>query len=88
MDDFEIIRACVAYSIDGVETEQFPYSIEGNVEPVYIELPGWQTDMSQMRSENDFPEEFNAYLNFLEAELGVPITIVSVGPDREQTILR
>lgn len=88
MDDFEIIRACVAYSIDGVETEQFPYSIEGNVEPVYIELPGWQTEMSQMRSENDFPEEFNAYLNFLEAELGVPITIVSVGPDREQTILR
>lgn len=88
MDEFEIIKACVAYSMDGVETEKFPYSIEGNVEPVYIELPGWQTDMSQMRSENDFPEEFNAYLNFLEAELGVPITIVSVGPDREQTILR
>lgn len=88
MDDFEIIKACVAYKIDGVESEKFPYSIEGEVEPVYIELPGWRTDMSKMRSENEFPEEFNAYLNFLEAELGVPVTIVSVGPDREQTILR
>ena len=88
MDDFEIIKACVAYKIDGVESEKFPYSIEGEVEPVYIELPGWRTDMSKMRSENEFPEEFNAYLNFLEAELGVLVTIVSVGPDREQTILR
>jgi adenylosuccinate synthase len=87
MDSFETIKACVAYKIDGVETEKFPYSIEGEVEPVYIDLPGWKTDMTAMRSENEFPEEFNAYLNFLEAELGVPITIVSVGPDREQTIL-
>ena len=88
MDEFENIRACVAYIIDGVETEKFPYSIEGEIDPVYIDLPGWKTDMSGMRSENEFPEEFNAYLNFLETELGVPITIVSVGPDREQTILR
>lgn len=88
LDEFETIKACVAYSIDGVETEQFPYSIEGEIEPIYIELPGWQTDMSGMRNENEFPEEFNAYLNFLEAELEVPITIVSVGPDRDQTILR
>jgi len=88
MDAFESIKACVAYKIDGVETEQFPYSIEGEPEPVYIELPGWKTDMTGMRSENEFPEEFNAYLDFLEAELEVPITIVSVGPDREQTIQR
>lgn len=88
MDQFETIKACVAYKIDGVETELFPYSIEGEPEPVYIELPGWKTDMTGMRSENEFPEEFNAYLNFLEAELEVPITIVSVGPDREQTIQR
>ena len=65
-----------------------PYSIEGEVEPVYVELPGWQTDMSKMQSEDEFPEEFNAYLSFLEEELDVPIKIVSVGPDREQTILR
>jgi adenylosuccinate synthase len=88
MDAFETIRACVAYKINDVITEEFPYSIEGEVEPVYAELPGWQTDMTKMQSEDEFPEEFNAYLNFLEEELEVPIKIVSVGPDRAQTILR
>lgn len=88
MDTFSVIKACVAYKVDGVETEEFPYSIESGVEPVYAELPGWQTDMTSMRSEDEFPEEFNAYLSFLEEELGVPIKIVSVGPDREQTIIR
>ncbi|MEA4935249.1 MAG: adenylosuccinate synthase [Paludibacter sp.] len=88
MDAFETIKACLAYKINGVETEQFPYSIEGDIEPVYVELPGWQTDMTKMQSENEFPEEFNAYLDFLEAELEVPIKIVSVGPDRAQTIVR
>jgi adenylosuccinate synthase len=88
MDAFETIKACVAYKIDGVETEQFPYSIEREVEPVYVELQGWQTDMTKMQSEDEFPEEFNAYLSFLEDELEVPIKIVSVGPDRAQTILR
>lgn len=88
MDAFETIKACVAYKINGVETERFPYSIEGDIEPVYVELPGWQTNMTKMQSEDEFPEEFNAYLDFLEAELEVPIKIVSVGPDRAQTIVR
>ncbi len=88
LDSFETIKACVAYRIDGQETENFPFDIAEQVEPVYVELPGWKTDMTKMISEDEFPEEFNAYLSFLEAELGVPIKIVSVGPDREQTILR
>jgi len=88
MDAFETIKACVAYKINGVETEQFPYSIDGIVEPVYAELPGWKTDMTNMHSEDEFPEEFNNYLSFLEDELEVPIKIVSVGPDRAQTIIR
>ena len=88
MDAFESIKACVAYKINDVITEEFPYSIEGKVKPVYAELPGWQTDMTKMQSEDEFPEEFNAYLSFLEEELEVPIKIVSVGPDREQTIIR
>jgi len=88
MDDFETIKACVAYKIDDVITEEFPYSIEGKVEPVYAELPGWKTNMTNMQSEDEFPEEFNAYLSFLEEELKVPIKIVSVGPDRAQTIIR
>lgn len=88
LDTFETIKACVAYKIGGEEVAEYPYSTEGGVEPVYVELPGWQTDMTKARSEDEFPEEFNAYLTFLEEELGVPIWIVSVGPDREQTIFR
>lgn len=88
LDGFEVIKACVAYKMDGQETDEFPYDICDNVEPVYVELPGWKTDMTKMTSEDEFPEEFNAYLSFLEEELGVPIKIVSVGPDRDQTIER
>lgn len=88
LDGFDTIKACVAYKIDGEEVEQFPYDINDGVEPVYVELPGWKTDMKDVHSEDEFPEEFNAYLSFLEEELEVPIKIVSVGPDREQTIIR
>ena len=87
LDTFETIKACVAYRIGGEETTRFPFDATG-AEPIYAELPGWKTDMSHMKSEDEFPEEFNAYLTFLEEELGVPVKIVSVGPDREQTIMR
>ena len=87
LDTFKTIKACVVYRQNGEETDRFPYDASG-AEPIYAELPGWQTDMSGMKSEDEFPEEFNAYLTFLEDELGVPIKIVSVGPDREQTIIR
>lgn len=88
LDSFETIKACVAYKVNGRETDRFPFGICEGVEPVYVEMPGWKTDMTRMQSEDEFPEEFNAYLSFLEAELGIPIKIVSVGPDREQTIER
>ena len=88
MDGFEIIKACIAYKVDGEETEQFPYDLNDGAEPVYVELPGWKTDMTAVQSEDEFPEEFNAYISFLEEELEVPIKIVSVGPDRAQTIIR
>ncbi len=88
MDGFETINACVAYKIDGVETEQFPFDLNDGAEPVYVQMQGWKTDMTKMQSEDEFPEEFNNYLNFLEEELEVPIKIVSVGPDRDQTIVR
>ena len=88
MDEFETIKACVAYDMNGEEVTGFPFEIDDAVKPVYVELPGWKTDMTKMQSEDEFPEEFNAYLSFLEDELGVPIKIVSVGPDRDQTIER
>jgi adenylosuccinate synthase len=88
LDSFETIKACVAYKIDGKEVDYLPFSLEGNIEPVYKEIPGWKTDLSKAKSENEFPKEFKNYIKFLEAQLGCPIKIVSVGPDREQTILR
>jgi adenylosuccinate synthase len=88
MDEFETIKVCVAYKIDSQETEQFPYDLNDGAEPVYVELPGWKTNMTAVQSEDEFPEEFNAYISFLEEELEVPIKIVSVGPDRAQTIIR
>lgn len=90
LDSFDTIKACVAYEQNGQTIDYFPYSVEGAaaVKPVYTELPGWKCPLSDMKSEDEFPEEFNQYISFLEEELGTPITIVSVGPDREQTIVR
>ena len=88
LDTFPTIKACTAYKVNGVETRNFPYDIEKGIEPIYVELPGWQTDMTKYTSENEFPQQFKDYIKFLEAELETPITIISIGPDREQTIVR
>ncbi len=88
LDTFETIKACVSYRIDGVETKELPYSLEGNIEPIYVEMPGWKQDLTSIKSEEEFPQAFKDYIAFLERELEVPIAIVSVGPDREQTIER
>ena len=89
LDGFDTIKACVAYDIDGKQTRDFPYDIETEqLKPVYTELPGWKTDMTAMQSADEFPENFKAYIEFLEKELNVPIAIVSIGPDRKQTIVR
>ncbi|HUI32069.1 MAG TPA: adenylosuccinate synthase [Dysgonamonadaceae bacterium] len=88
LDAFDTIKVCVAYDIDGKRTEEFPFEVNDGIQPNYVELSGWKTDMTAMKSENEFPEEFNAFLSFLEDELEVPIKIVSVGPDRAQTIIR
>ncbi len=87
LDGFETVKACDAYEIDGKVTRDFPFSIAKDVKPVYTEMKGWNADMTKMTSASEFPQEFNDYVKFLEDRLGVPITIVSVGPDREQTIM-
>lgn len=88
LDRFATIKVCTAYRIDGELINDFPFSVENGVEPVYTELPGWQTDMTTIKSEAEFPEQLKSYIKFIEDVVGVPITIVSVGPDREQTIVR
>ena len=88
LDGFDTIKACVAYKQNGKQITDFPYDIENGIEPVYVELPGWKTDMTSITSESEFPEAFRQYISFLEEQLETPIKIVSVGPDREQTIVR
>jgi adenylosuccinate synthase len=88
LDSFDTIKACVSYNINGEEIEDLPFDISEGFEPVYVELPGWKNDMTKMQSEDEFPEAFNNYITFLEEELGVPVAIVSLGPDRAQTIIR
>lgn len=87
LDGFDEIKACVAYEINGEVVKEFPFSIEEEeIKPVYVTLPGWKTNMTAIKSEKDFPEAFKDYIKFLEEELQTPIVIVSVGPDRTQTI--
>ncbi|MBQ7440133.1 MAG: adenylosuccinate synthase [Prevotella sp.] len=88
LDAFDTIKACVAYKVNGKETREFPFNIEEGVEPVYQELPGWKTDMTSITSEDQLPKAFVDYIHFLEAQLETPVRIISVGPDREQTIIR
>lgn len=85
LDTFDTIRVCIAYTKDGQTTTDMPYDTEG-WQAVYKDLPGWNTDLTAMTSADQFPAEFKAYISFIEAETHVPITIVSVGPDRAQTI--
>lgn len=87
LDGFDTIKACVAYKKDGIIMEDMPFETEG-CEAVYKELPGWKEDLSHMTSEDQFPQTFKDYIQFLETELETPITILSVGPDRAQTIIR
>ena len=88
LDTFDTIKACVAYKVNGKETREFPFNIEEGVEPVYQELPGWKTDMTGFTSEDQLPKAFIDYIHFLEEQLETPVRIISVGPDREQTIIR
>lgn len=88
LDNFETINVCVGYEMNGEVIEKFPFELNDRVKPVYVELPGWKCDLTKLTHENEFPEEFNNYLSFIEDETGLPITIASVGPNRAQTIIR
>ncbi len=88
LDTFSTIKACRAYKINGVEMRDFPYSIEQQIEPVYDEIVGWQCDLTSFECEEQLPHAFLDYVAYLERELGIPVAILSVGPDRKQTIVR
>ena len=87
LDDFETIKVCTAYTKDGVTVTDMPYDTEG-WQPVWEDVPGWHTPLSELRNEKDFPKKFADYSAYIERATGTPISIVSVSPDREATIIR
>jgi adenylosuccinate synthase len=84
LNDFDSIKICVAYRINGETVVNFPYDIcDGNIEPVYVELSGWKQDLNTLA---ELPLALKRYVDLIETQVGTPITMVSIGPDRKQTI--
>jgi len=89
LDSFETIKVCTHYEIEGELYDYLPYDITSmDIKPVYIEMPGWNTDLTNLTDLNNAPQPFLDYIAYLERELNVPVTIVSVGPDRSQTMVK
>ncbi|WP_282165378.1 adenylosuccinate synthase [Cellulophaga baltica] len=89
LSGFKKLKVCTSYNYKGETITHLPYNIEAeNLTPIYKEMEGWNEDLTKMTSEDQFPKALNEYISFLEEELEVPIKIVSVGPDRTQTIHR
>ena len=88
MNDFETVKVATEYEVGGERTAHFPYEIGDDLKPVYREFEGWKCDLRDCKSYDDFPAAFKAYVEFIERETGVPVKIISVGPDRGETIVR
>jgi adenylosuccinate synthase len=89
LSGFKTIKVCTAYNYKGKEVHHLPFNIEPeNVTPVFTEFKGWKEDITKMKDASQFPKELKEYIEFLEKELETPISVVSVGPDRNQTIHR
>jgi adenylosuccinate synthase len=86
LSGFETLRVATAYQIDGKITTEVPFETDALIEPVYTDLPGWSEDISAIREKKSLPENLKGYIRFIEDYLKVPVTVVSVGPDREATI--
>lgn len=88
MSGFDTIKICRSYRINGVETDQLPYDHNIELEPVYTNHPGWGEDIRKVKSYHDLPANLRSYIDLIEKETGVTVSIVSVGPDRNETIYR
>ena len=89
LSGFKSLKVCTAYKYKGEIIHHFPYNVEAdNISPIYTDFEGWAEDLTEMNNESTLPKSLNAYIDFLEEELQIPIKVVSVGPDRKQTIFR
>lgn len=88
LDTFDTIMVCTEYKVNGELTDQMPFDLNEKVEPIYTELKGWKTDLTGLTNGEPLPTELQDYIAFIEERTGVPISVVSVGPDREQTLFQ
>ena len=88
LDSFENIFVCTHYLQDGEKIDFFPFELSDSTQPVLKKIKGWNTDITKCKVEDSFPNELSDYIKFLEQELDIPISIVSVGPNRSETIIR
>jgi adenylosuccinate synthase len=88
MSGFKTIKICTSYIVDGKNSEEIPFNADSSIEPVYTVLQGWEADISRVREFSGLPEALRTFIDFIENQTGVPVTMVSVGPDREETIFR
>jgi adenylosuccinate synthase len=90
MDDFDEIKICTDYRIRGALVEGYPDRVEvlGAVEPVYTTLPGWKSSLRECRSESDLPAKAREFIEIIEQNVRLPITIVGVGPERDEVVRR
>ena len=88
LDTFDTIKVATGYKVNGKESHEVLFDTFAEVEPLYKEFKGWKRDLTKITEESELPFEFMNYVRFIEKETGVPIKIISVGPDRDQTIIR
>ena len=88
LDSFEDIFVCTNYLKDGEKIDFFPFELSNSTQPILKKIKGWNTDITKCKDEDSFPNELSDYIKFLEQELDIPISIVSVGPNRSETIIR
>lgn len=88
MSGFKTVKVCVAYNINGKETTEIPFENDAPLQPVYLEFPGWSGNISSIRDHSALPQTLKNYIEFIEEQTGVPVTMISVGPDRKETIFR
>jgi adenylosuccinate synthase len=85
---FNSVKVCIAYNINGKETFEIPFDHDAPLQPVYLDFPGWNENISALRNYSELPGTLKKFIGFIEEQTGIPITMVSVGPDRKETILR
>jgi adenylosuccinate synthase len=88
LSGFKTVKICTSYKVDGKECIEIPFNNDSVIEPVYIDMMGWDEDIKDIREYHKLPDALKKYIEFIENQTGIPITMVSVGPDRKETIFR